>query len=528
MDTGPDFFDQASSSFLEWFISLPGTTFHPSLAIKDLRDRNAGRGIIATSDIPPETDLFTIPRDAIISVETSDLAKKLPELFDHTASATNGDELEDQDEESSAASSDLPTSWLDLILILLHESLRHTSKWQPYLSILPSSPQDFNTLMFWTPSDLSTLQASAIPTKIGRDSADQIFRSRILPVVKQHADIFYGTNDPTVHLSDDTLITTCHIIGSLIMSYAFDLQPDEDDDSSDAASTTSQASNSNNDGWTEDRSKPPTMGMVPMADMLNADAEFNAHLSHGDDALTMTSLRTIHAGEEVLNYYGPLPNGELLRRYGYASAKHARYDVVELNWDLVKTCITEEATQLSTSEASSKQVKETLASIERDEDKEVTDGFIIDRESGDPTEEGLCPTEAKFTKFPEDLVDVVGEVIGGALLNVNKKSRMTDEERRKELKRRVLMTMRRIVEKRAAEYGTSIEQDEELLARQETVGRLRMAIEVRLEEKRLLREAGEWVEGMLRKYTDTSSARSESSRGATNGQPASKRQKRGR
>lgn len=339
MDTSPDSFDQASSSFLDWFTSLPGTAFHPSLAIKDLRDRNAGRGIIATSDIPPDTGLFTIPRNAIISVETSDLTKQIPDLFNHASSIVDKDDPEDQD--LDATPSDLPTSWLNLILILLHESLRQPSKWQPYLSILPSTPQEFNSLMFWDPTELSALQASAMPTKIGRDSADKIFRTRILPLVKQHAPIFYGTTDSTTYLSDETLLTTCHVVGSLIMSYAFDLQPDEDDDnSSDAASTTSQASQSNNDGWTEDRSKPPTMGMIPMADMLNADAEFNAHLSHGDDALTMTSLRTIHAGEEVLNYYGPLPNGELLRRYGFTSLKHARYDVVELSWGLVKTCIT--------------------------------------------------------------------------------------------------------------------------------------------------------------------------------------------
>lgn len=170
-----------------------------------------------------------------------------------------------------------------------------------------------------------------------------------------------------------------------------------------------------------------------------------------------------------------------------------------------------------------------MRAIEADEDKEVSDGFMIDRESGDPSEEGLCPAEASFSKFPEELVDVVGEVVGGALLSVNKKSRMTDEERRKELKRRVLLTLKRVVEKRSAEYGSSIEQDEEILGRQETLGRLRMAVEVRVGEKRLLREASQWLDGMLRKYTEApSSSRSGSGTGAPNGQPASKRQKRGR
>lgn len=60
-----------------------------------------------------------------------------------------------------------------------------------------------------------------------------------------------------------------------------------------------------------------------------------AHVNHGDDSLTVTSLRPINAGEEILNYYGPHPNSELLRRYGYVTERHARYDVVEVHWHTV-------------------------------------------------------------------------------------------------------------------------------------------------------------------------------------------------
>lgn len=53
----------------------------------------------------------------------------------------------------------------------------------------------------------------------------------------------------------------------------------------------------------------------------------------------MTSLRPIKAGEEILNYYGPHPNSELLRRYGYVTEKHSRYDVVEIPWDIVESAL---------------------------------------------------------------------------------------------------------------------------------------------------------------------------------------------
>ena len=46
------------------------------------------------------------------------------------------------------------------------------------------------------------------------------------------------------------------------------------------------------------------------------------------------------AGEEILNYYGPHPNSELLRRYGYVTEKHSRYDVVEIPWSVVEGAVT--------------------------------------------------------------------------------------------------------------------------------------------------------------------------------------------
>lgn len=64
-------------------------------------------------------------------------------------------------------------------------------------------------------------------------------------------------------------------------------------------------------------------------------------MNHGDDSLTVTSLRPIKAGEQVLNYYGPHPNSELLRRYGYVTEKHSRYDVVELPWDVIESVLVE-------------------------------------------------------------------------------------------------------------------------------------------------------------------------------------------
>ncbi|KAL6249784.1 N-lysine methyltransferase setd6 [Rhinocladiella similis] len=521
MDSSSDFETQ-STVFLNWFKAQPGTQFHASLKIVDLRDRNAGRGIIATQDIPPDTDLFTIPRNIIISEETSTLAKKIPSLFSRTTSNAEADVDNDNDNDPDIDLDDedpsVPDSWLNLILILLYESLQHsTSKWSPYLTILPQHPGSFNTLMFWTDHDLSALRGSAIPNKIGKESANRMFTDRIIPIVKRHADIFYPATTTHRHqqqeqrLSDSALLERCHIIGSLIMSYAFDLQPDSDDSDSDTEMAGAE------DGWIEDHNttatpSTSTMGMVPMADMLNADAEFNAHLSHGEDSLTMTSLREIKAGEEVLNYYGPLPNGELLRRYGYTSPKHARYDVVEVPWSLVKTVISEYWPQSQ----GRPQVARILTEIEQDEDNDLdldldfdlTDqdgaGFILERESGDPDDQGLCVVDAKFVSFPEDMVNVVSHVVTSVLSAAprNSTAKSSKKTETTKVKSTTLEILSRIVRRRLDQYPTTVQEDENLLLSNPTAGRARMALDVRLGEKRLLVEALEWTESKLNKYRE--------------------------
>jgi len=76
--------------------------------------------------------------------------------------------------------------------------------------------------------------------------------------------------------------------------------------------------------------------MVPLADMLNADADrCNARLFYEKDFLEMKALKPIKAGEEILNDYGPLPRSDLLRRYGYITDNYAQYDVVEISMELV-------------------------------------------------------------------------------------------------------------------------------------------------------------------------------------------------
>lgn len=259
------------------------------------------------------------------------------------------------------------------------------------------------------------------------------------------------------------------------MAYAFDMEADDSSKSN---------PDDEEDGWEEDREGQISMGMVPMADMLNADAEFNAHLNHGEDKLSMMSIRPIAAGEEVLNYYGPLPNSDLLRRYGYTSAKHSRYDVVEMSWDVVMRAIKD------------RHRGEALGELD---EEDMEDAFVLERDAGEPDDQGRNTTEAQFNRFPEELQSQVYQVIAPCLgLNPRKKPRGEEEEHKwGEAFNRVMaraLTMRleeykQCLPEPVPYWENTISQDEELLQKDDIKGRLRMAIEVRLGEKKLLNEA---------------------------------------
>lgn len=212
---------------------------------------------VATADIPEDTVLFTIPRDAIINTLTSDLPKRVPQIFeDSTAGLEDTDNEADEDGDAAGP----PDSWVSLILVMIYEFLQgDNSKWKPYFEVLP---EEFETLMFWSEKELEELQASAISSKIGKDEADNMFRAKVLPTIQEHADVFYPQG--AQRLNEDQLMALAHRMGSTIMAYAFDLENDDDEPEPE-----------DEDEWMEDKEGQLMMGMVPMADILNADAEFN-------------------------------------------------------------------------------------------------------------------------------------------------------------------------------------------------------------------------------------------------------------
>lgn len=302
MDRADSDFAHATQSFLNW-LKQGGSIVSTKIALEDLRHQNAGRGVLAVQDIDENEDLFSIPRTQILSVKNSNLRDELKTLLDDP--------------------------WQSLILTMIYEfHRREESPWAPYFAILPDQ---FDTLMFWSQEELNHLTGSAVLYKIGKTDADQTFRQRILPILKEYSDTF-----KTNGLTDEELLALCHRMGSTIMSYAFDLElPDAyvaDEKLAMGASKNAE------DGWEEDEEENEVLpkGMIPMADMLNADGDRNnARLFYEEDKVVMKSIKPIKASEEIFNDYGPIPTSDLLRRYGYTTSNYAQYDVVEISSRMV-------------------------------------------------------------------------------------------------------------------------------------------------------------------------------------------------
>lgn len=440
--------------------------------------------VVAKADISPDTILFTIPRQSIICTNTSSLATKIPDLLsppqDHErADHDMNSEAEDgEDDDENDKSQD---SWTSLILILIYEHLQGAgSSWRPYLDVLPTIG-DFSTPMFWADDELAELQASPVAGKVGKDEAEKMMRTKILPVVRAHPTIFFP--EGSAELSDDELVQLAFRMGSVIMAYAFDLEKEEQDEDKDAEDAEEE------DEWVEDREGKTMLGMVPMADILNADATFNAHIEHGEHALTATSLRPIKAGEEILNYYGPLSNGELLRRYGYTTRAHRRWNLADLAWEPTVLAALRAELPLP-----AKQWDTVLGSLDEDE---LEDGFVIERGAEDPDSEGKVSEVEKTADAPEELVEQLKAVMK-AVKRV-KPEAVPDKAARDNV---IYSVIARALDERTRQYGTTLEQDvkqyeEGSDGADQKLRRQRMALDVRIGEKILLRQTAESVKAKL-------------------------------
>ena len=153
-----DEFNQDTENFITWLTKSADVKISPKIEVLDLRHLHEGRAVVAKEDISKEEVLFEIPYKSLINIQTSQIIKDFP--FIHHKLQELG-------------------QWNGLIVCLLYEweVLGETSKWWPYLKVLPTSTS-LSGLMYWTDEQLKSLKPSLVLERIGKEGARQMYDTR--------------------------------------------------------------------------------------------------------------------------------------------------------------------------------------------------------------------------------------------------------------------------------------------------------------------------------------------------------------
>ncbi|GAA5903312.1 hypothetical protein JCM5296_005660 [Sporobolomyces johnsonii] len=335
------------------------------------------------------------------------------------------------------------SGWTPLILSMMYEHLR-TSTWTPYLSLLPP-PGSFNSLMFWSDAELADLKGSMVLGKIGREEAEQEFEETVVPFIKEHEGVFGKAEDYTLELF--------HWMGSLVLSRSFHVDHKEEDEKEDEEEDS-------DDEEEEEREDVADVAMVPFADLLNAKSGCdNARLFYEPLTLNMMATSRIPAGAQIFNTYADPPNSDLLRRYGHVDDVNEA-DLVEVGLESVVDLIGP-------------------AQGLGEEEREIRAEWLL--------EMGIDDTFAIELNhsLPPELISAIRTFLLSA--DEFAKAQKKESPPKPKLDATSATWARQLVERREAEYETSIEDDEALLKDSALPLRRRMAVIVRLGEKRILR-----------------------------------------
>ncbi|ESZ99431.1 hypothetical protein SBOR_0193 [Sclerotinia borealis F-4128] len=422
-----DDFEARTATFSSWLKEM-GIRTNPKMALVDLRHEGRGRGVVATEDIKNDELIFSIPRNAVLNAQN---ANPLP---------------------ISRRLSEKMPSWLALTSILMAEGQVDNSKWAPYLAILP---ERLDSLVFWSDSELAELQASAVVKKIGKKGAEDMFNSYIAPLGLKHSST-----------------EMCHKVASVIMAYAFDIP-----DPSEAPATGGKGGDEDDLISDDGEDEKTILSMIPLADMLNADADRNnARLICDNEELEMRAIKPITKGDEIFNDYGQLPRSDLLRRYGYVTNGYSAYDVAEVSAELIVSMFRNGKVLASLPKLTQDGLKTRLELAEREGVYE--DSFDLVHSS---SEEPSIPDELLTFLYLLLIDESHLKAILDSGSSLPSRSKLTTE-----LAGQVLVILLQAKEK---EYSTTLEEDEVLFKNANLPVRTAMAIQVRSGEKEVLRAA---------------------------------------
>lgn len=330
---------------------------------------------------------------------------------------------------------------------MISEMSKSISRWTPYLAVLPSQ---LDSLVFWSSAELAELQASKVVMKVGKLDAENLFEKSITQLV-----------------SVDTDLNLFHRVASIIMAYAFDIPEDEVEDES----------HNTDELVPDDDVEKSVLSMIPLADMLNADADRNnARLVCDQEDLEMRATKPIKYGEEILNDYGQLPRSDLLRRYGYITDNYSAYDVVEIMSNSIAEAWTNDLIEMQGSKLNAAETDARLELAKREDVFE--DSYDISHANS----ETRC--------IPDELVALIYLfMIDDETFSLLQSSKMSLPSRNKMETEVVGKVLKQLLELREREYSTTLEEDDKILREGGCSYRRQMAIKVRQGEKSILREA---------------------------------------
>eukprot|EP00892_Ulva_mutabilis_P007677 jgi/Ulvmu1/5281/UM022_0075.1 len=234
--------------------------------------KETGRGVMAAQNIARDATVLKVPDTAVLLAEESDISQLVEGL-----------RVENR-------ASDMVNSSIPLIIVLMVEKLKgNASKWAAYIDFLP---QGLEGLPFQWGKDnrrilrgTSTLHAETIqPYGHPPAAVWDIFREVVEP---------WFTNTSGVQPPEGGEDALWHLYSwatAIVAAYSFELGNDR------------------------------LQCLVPLWDALNhVTGKANVRLSHDAKrgSLLMIATRNIAHGEQLVNDYGPLSNGDLLRRYGF-------------------------------------------------------------------------------------------------------------------------------------------------------------------------------------------------------------------
>ncbi|XP_050299746.1 actin-histidine N-methyltransferase [Anthonomus grandis grandis] len=327
-----------------------------------------------------------------------------------------------------------------LTVYLLVEKLKNDSFWKPYIDILPKS---YNTVLYFTMSELEELKGS--PTL-------EVALKQIKSIVRQYAyfhKLFWGSDDPVSELMRNrfTFNEYCWAVSTVMTRQ--NMIPSED------GSTMINA-------------------LIPLWDLCNhtngtISTDYNPQLKRSE----CLAFRDFQAGEQLFIYYGARTNADFFIHNGFVYEENEN-DIYWIRLGVSKSDSLEEKRRELLKKLGIWSIAEySIKKGSRPVDGRLLAFLRVFNMNEDQLDHWIQSEKCSDLQYPECALDTTLERKSWTFL----KARLT-----------LLL----------ASYKTSLEEDQ-MLVKDKISDNLKMAIKMRLTEKKLLKNCLEYVEDMIRK-----------------------------